>query len=728
MFGSILGACFQKFLNPQLRSMIYGGVVLVLGVYVAPLNGQTINPAVTSTADRPNIIVINLDDADVGLFSDDLLTEYLPNFHAIARQGMRFSNCHATTPLCGPSRVCLLRGQYAHRTGIKTNTGTNQLSNGFPGGYELFAERGFAREHVGGWLQDAGYRTMLVGKYLHGHMPGTAMPGWDDQHISFGGFYFGPLFYSTRFAEGERLRPRDTTQYRTIQETEAIVAYIRDHAQRRSKQDVKQPFFLFVNPLAPHLPAVGTPMLPPELNDQGEAIQLPVTADFNETDISDKPLHLQVRRLSAQNQQAQHESHRARLLSLVPVDKLLKTVQETLAAENLLTNTIIVVTSDHGYQLGHNRMIGKQLPYHRCTNIPLLVCGPKIPVGVTRNQLVANIDLAPTLLELAGVNLEQNSPVEFDGRSLVPLLCEPVNSPAELHPELLIENWESKGPLVDVVSAAYSSRRTSSTIYTEWSNGAREYYDLTSDPLQLQNQFGAVSSAQRAELSKELHALKTGDFAPIVTWATSGMIGGRPKLSGYAEDVNGVEQVAIQINHPVSGDYFDGQDWQPEPKSFPAKLLNPQGLLTEWEFQIDLQNIDALKEVQFSAVAKNQAGSVSQTQRRSFSIDPAAPETEMRLPQDQSTVESPVMLFGVCSDNITVTGIQLMLKNTTENRYWNGQDWVAQESTFLRPLRNNARWNVKIPVSAGEYEASAAAYDAAGNIDLSPAASHFWVK
>ena len=80
---------------------------------------------------RPNIILINLDDADVDLFADNILASYLPNIRQLASDGLRFTNCHVVTPLCGPSRTCLLRGQYAHRTGIKTNVASGPMNKGY---------------------------------------------------------------------------------------------------------------------------------------------------------------------------------------------------------------------------------------------------------------------------------------------------------------------------------------------------------------------------------------------------------------------------------------------------------------------------------------------------------------------------------------------------------------------------------------------------------------------
>lgn len=677
------------------------------------------------TIGRPNIILINLDDADADLLSDKILDQHLPNFAQLARAGTRFTNCHVTTPLCGPSRTCLLRGQYAHHTGIKTNTVTGPFNNGFSGGFDRFASGGRAGDQLGGWLQAARYRTMLVGKYLHGPMNADLNVGWDDQHISFGAEYFGSSYFSTRLPDGARrlLAPKNVV--RIEQETEAVLAFISEHQQQRKGQ----PFFLYLAPIAPHQPPSGAPMLPPKLADQGKKIRLTVTPDFNEADISDKPTILQTESMTEKEVLAQHETHRQRILSLLPVDELIQKLTEFLQQEELLDNTFIFVTSDHGYLLGHNRMFAKQLPFHRCTNVPLLVRGPSIAAGVSANQLIANIDFAPTMLALAGVAAEKMSEHKFDGLSMVPLLtaANPATEP-ELRSELLIENWESKGPENKFVEAVYSTLRTPSTIYTEWADGSREFYDLAVDPFQLNNQFAALDQTEQQNLRKRLHQLKTGDQPPLVTVASLGTISAHSTVAGFAEDINGVSQVLIEVQDPKSKKWLNGNEWKNNPAPLEAKLKNPNGLLTAWELSLDLSSYSSAVALRFLARSKNEAGEVSEPFESVLLIDSRCPDTELKIPENDAIVESPVMLFGFCNDNVGVAGIELTLKNTDTNQYWNGKQWVEREATFQRPLRDRLRWHVNVPMPTGNYQATAVAYDAAGNRDATPAVRTFSVK
>ena len=185
--------------------------LLGIGLYCSAVPAQEATDAASTDRDvltsRPNIVMINLDDADLDIFTDEILEQYLPNIKQLATGGWRFTNCHATTPLCGPSRVCLLRGQHAHKTGTKTNQPDTWLNNGFTGGYSIFKQRGYEKEHLGIWMQRAGYRTMVVGKYIHGRYRADLVSGWDDLYLCFGGQYYGTSRYNSRL-EDKRLRRR----------------------------------------------------------------------------------------------------------------------------------------------------------------------------------------------------------------------------------------------------------------------------------------------------------------------------------------------------------------------------------------------------------------------------------------------------------------------------------------------------------------------------------------
>jgi len=377
---------------------------------------------------RPNIVMINLDDADLDIFNDEILDQYLPSIKRLATGGWRFTNCHATTPLCGPSRVCFLRGQHAHKTGTKTNQPDSWLNNGFTGGYSVFKQRGYEKEHLGIWMQRAGYRTMVVGKYIHGRYKADQVSGWDDLYLCFGGQYYGTSRYNSRLAD-KRLRRRSNEDnvYRTVAEADEVVTMIQTHAKRiaSAKKDAatnsdsgsQQPFFLYIAPFAPHLPAPGHKMVQKKYDEIAKELVIAKTPDVNEADISDKPIHLQHQRLTDKHMEGFEEEFRNRVRATKSVDDLVERLLATLDENGMRENTYIFFTSDHGYQLTHNRLAAKNVPYHRNTLIPLFVVGPEIQQGAS-DHLLAHIDLTATFLEMAGTK----APFELDGRSLVRLL------------------------------------------------------------------------------------------------------------------------------------------------------------------------------------------------------------------------------------------------------------------------------------------------------------------
>jgi len=547
---------------------------------------------------RPNIVLINLDDADCDLFSDDILERYLPTFGRLARKGMSFSNCHVTTPLCGPSRAALLRGQYAHRVGIKTNRASSPLNNGFSGGYHLFEARGYSDDHIGSWMQQAGYRTMMIGKYAHGHFSPLEVKGWDDFYLSRGGKYFGAYHQTNRSESGSPFLPPDEEAYRTDQEADQAVRFVEDHAHRPSPHETHQPFFIYIMPLAPHRPAAEGAMLPDHLAGLGSELRIASTPDLNEADVSDKPPHLQLPLLSQTQMEDQHTQFRQRVLSLIAVDRLLERLSAVLAQNGLLDNTFILLTSDHGYQLGHNRVDAKNTPFHRTTHVPLYVAGPGITPGGRSDHLVSLIDLAPTFLALAGQN---EAPVGFDGQSLLPLMQHPSSTaPDSFRTALLIESWETKKLNGQPIPTTFSTRRTASTIYTEWANGAREFYDLGDDPYQLENRYNSLSEGEQATLARALHELKQGDMAPIVTVSTQQRHANTLALQGCAEDVDAVTGVELSLTHAEAA-----------PITRDATLLNTGGLLTAWEASIDLTDIPPEDHTIVTLRARNGAGAYS---------------------------------------------------------------------------------------------------------------------
>ena len=436
---------------------------------------------------RPNILVILTDDQRL----DDM--KVLTKTQAlIARKGTAFANTYVATPLCCPSRATFLTGQYAHNN--------NVLDNGPPrGGYDLLDHS----STLAVWLQDAGYYTAHLGKYLNFYgvtSPPVVPPGWSR--------WFGLVDPSTYQMYGYTVnedgklvtygnKPADY-------QTDVLARKAEEVIRARAGQD--DPFFLTVAPLAPHLEGgdgtgIGGTVRPaPRHEGRSQRAKLPRTAAFNEPDVHDKPAHMRDRpRFPGKRWQAILRIHRARLASLLAVDDLVERLVAALRETGQLDNTVILFTSDNGFFLGEHRLPdGKYYPYEEAIRMPLLIRGGGFPEGATARQLASNIDLAPTILSLAGVDPGR----VVDGRPLLPLALDPE---LEKDRALLIEGF-SRGRRAGL---PYAAVRTGRWIYTEYETGETELYDLQSDPQQLTSRHAAPELAGvRAELAARLAGLR----------------------------------------------------------------------------------------------------------------------------------------------------------------------------------------------------------------------------
>src|SRR5829696_5891255 len=371
-------------------------VVLILvltALLAAPLAvaPQEASPAASPAAPprRPNLVLVVTDDLDAAS------VEAMPTVRALLHdQGVSFSNFFVSTPLCCPARVSLLRGQYAHNHGVLGNGGPN-------GGFATFHRLGGEDSTVATWLHDAGYRTALLGKYLNGYPedtdPSYVPPGWDEWDALVAEAPAGGGYIDYALNEnGRRVTyGHDAADY----STDVLAAKATDFIARTSGAD--QPFFLYLAPFAPHQPSIPAPR---HAQAFAEA-WAPRSAAFNEADVSDKPSWVRARPVLSDEQVAEIDAqYRDRLRTLLAVDEMVATLVETLEATGELENTYLFFTSDNGFLLGEHRLpIGKETPYQEAVRVPLLVRGPGVPAGTAVDSLALNVDLAPTLAELASV-------------------------------------------------------------------------------------------------------------------------------------------------------------------------------------------------------------------------------------------------------------------------------------------------------------------------------------
>lgn len=349
-----------------------------------PLLENLEHRVVPSTA-QPNIVFILSDDQEVESM------QYMPRVQELlAVQGVTFSNSFVTEPQCCPSNVTALTGQYAHNHGV--------LNNLYPtGGFRTFVENGGDQSTIATWLQDAGYNTARVGKYLVQYPEGSTYipPGWDEWYSTYDGA--GRYFNYSLNENGTVVHYGSAEEeYATDVLTDKAIDFI-----NRAEADDAQPFFLNFTPSPPHADSVPNGPATPAPRHAGmfAGIQAPRTPSFNEADVSDKPPPIRNFPLltTAQIAAIDHE-YQTRLESLQSLDEGIERIIDTLAANGELENTYIVFTSDNGYHLGQHRFLnGKFQVYEEDIRVPLIIRGPGVQAGSTVEQLAVNIDLAPTL-------------------------------------------------------------------------------------------------------------------------------------------------------------------------------------------------------------------------------------------------------------------------------------------------------------------------------------------
>jgi arylsulfatase A-like enzyme len=422
----------------------------------------------------------------------------------IGKAGVTFRNSVVTYSLCCPSRATLLTGQYPHNHGVRSNQP--------PDGSITALEQ---TNTLPLWLQDAGYVTGHIGKYLNGYGevdPLEIPPGYTEWYGSVGASAYE--YYGYQLNENGTLVTYGSTpdQYQADVYTAKAVDFI----QRRGRAAAAggPPFWLFVTYLAPHRLNSGDPAFRkavPAPRHQGRfsGELLPHSPAFNEADLSDKPTSMRRRPLLTTGQIGELVlAHQARLESLLAVDEGVAAIVKALGDVGVLENTLVVYTSDNGWFQGEHRIpSGKVLPYEPSVKVPLLIRGPGVLAGRTVGAPVANVDLAPTIVATAGATARRT----MDGRSLWPLLQGETAWPTPRH--IVVED----SPLGGAAGIFWSIRK-GKYVYTEYANGDREFYDLAKDSAQISSRHSDPAYATiRQRLAKRLATMKTC-IGPTACW------------------------------------------------------------------------------------------------------------------------------------------------------------------------------------------------------------------
>jgi N-acetylglucosamine-6-sulfatase len=459
---------------------------------------------------RPNIVFILTDD-----LSMDLL-RYMPHVQAMEQAGLSFDDYFVSDSLCCPSRSSIFTGQFPHDTGVFSNTG-------YDGGFQKFHDRGLEQKTFAVALQDAGYRTAMMGKYLNGYLHpqdwsgirDTYIPrGWSEWDV--GGWGYNEFDYNLNEDGVLRWYGHRPADYLTNVLGKRGVEFIDSSAAAQT------PFFLELATFAPHFPYTPAP----QDANRFEGLTAPRPPSFDRLP-TDAPRWLADHGpLSEADINHIDDVFRLRVRDVQSVDRMIGEIEDALSAAGVAGKTYLVFSSDNGLHTGEYRLMpGKMTAFDTDIHVPLVIDGPRIPAGSTTSAVTENIDLAETFAAIGGTEVPDG-----DGHSLLPLLSG--GTPPDWRDAALVEHHgpDTRGFDPDFQQPAsgnprsYEAIRTHGFLYVEYDDGEREYYDLQNDPFELHNLAAQLPAAALAQLHEALMDLETchgdscwasGDAGPL---------------------------------------------------------------------------------------------------------------------------------------------------------------------------------------------------------------------
>ena len=402
--------------------------------------------------ERPNILFILTDDQrwdSLGCMGNEIIQT--PNIDAMAADGVIFDNMFCTTSICAISRASYMLGQYERRHGIdsfRTSYSAQQLADSFP-----------IR------LRDAGYRTGVIGKWgIGGEMP-------TDQYDYWRG-YPGQGRYFERGEEGAGEHLTDRLGAQALEFLDGCTA--------------DQPFMLQLYTKSAHCQDGDPwPFQPaPRFSDTYSETTIPHEPTDTLEHFASLPGFIRDSEARKRwfvrfaNEELFQQSVKDYYRLLTGVDEWVGRLREQIEVMGATDNTIIIYTSDNGFYLGDRGLAGKWYMHEESIRLPLVIHDPRLPTenrGQRRDEIVLNIDVAPTILDLAGVEI----PEVMQGESITPLVR---GEEPEWRAEFLYEHR------IDIrtipKSEGVRTERWKYMRYTESDPVVEELYDLATDPLE----------------------------------------------------------------------------------------------------------------------------------------------------------------------------------------------------------------------------------------------------
>lgn len=458
-------------------------------------------------APKYNVIIVNTDDLsartlefglgkvpDAALFHRNASVPpaqvHFPSIKTLASQSTTFDLAYVSAPICCPSRVSLLTGQYTKNHGIWFIHPPN-------GGFQSFYASGGEKETLAVLLQQAGWNTGAYGKYLNGYSDqapgGYVPPGWNDWRV---------FDNSVGYSEYWLNENGQGIYYGTDESSYSTNVFFR-HAENHMDKSIKdgKPFFVYLNPYAPHMPALPAPRHGRMFSEKTcEALRV---LSFDEEDISDKPgwIHQRGRRMNTEEIRIADRGFCRALASMLAVDEGIGKMMAFLDQHKQLDRTIIIFTSDNGFMNGEHRLPDKKdNVYDEAARVPLIIFGPSLARGATLFHPVSNVDISPTVLDLLELPISDS----IDGRPLTPLIKGNPLPMSQWRQAVLYEHFDDFSHLDDEITRSpippFKAIRTERYVYARFTDGgvngvgtrivAEELYDMQRDPLQLDNLFG----------------------------------------------------------------------------------------------------------------------------------------------------------------------------------------------------------------------------------------------
>lgn len=424
-----------------------------------------------------NVIFILTDDHryDYMGFTGKVPWLETPAMDKLASEGAHFKNAFVTTSLCSPSRASILTGLFSHNHTIVDNVAPD------PGNLTYFPE----------YLQNAGYQTAFLGKWHMGDHGDAPKPGFDHWESFKGqGVYYNP----TLNINGKREKFGDSTYI-----TDLLTEHAIDWMKKRNKE---KPFFMYLSHKAVH--AEFMPAKRHKGKYKGKKIDLPKT--FEQTKNGEWrdlkwPEWVQKQRISWHGVDYMYHQNigfdemvEAYCETLLGVDESINSVMEYLKSEGLDESTLIIYMGDNGFSWGEHGLIDKRHFYEESVKVPFLVRCPELfEGGKTIEKMVQNIDIAPTVLEMAGLEKPEYMP----GSSINQLLQ---GKTEKWRDKIFYEYyWEYDFPMTPTVFGVRTDKYKYIRYHGIWDRN--ELYDIENDPDEMYN---LIEDPDKQELVKEL--------------------------------------------------------------------------------------------------------------------------------------------------------------------------------------------------------------------------------